>query len=230
MSSKKSKIVGVMVILLFSVSFLFFLYNPDKAWDILRLFTDTEYLIEYARQYEPYTVIVLLALQIFQIIVAVIPGEPIGIAYGSIYGIYWGSLIGIIGTTLGTVVPVLISKRYGRKAAERMIGEENMEKYDGVTDASGMKPFIILILLPVVPDDAISYIAGLSDIDTKRLIIGISLARSVGIIFLALFGESLVQSDWRMTAILTIATIVVSLLLIWKYGDIVDDEGGTYEE
>lgn len=227
MVSGKRIVIGMLSLSGLGAVCLAIYYNPDRAWTIARLFTDADYLIEFTTQYEPYTLIILLLLQILQIIFAFIPGEPIGVAYGSIYGIYWGSLFGIIGTTLGTVVPILVSKKYGRPIVQKMIGEENLKKYDSVTDSTGIKPFIILIIIPIVPDDAISYLAGLTDISSRKLIVGISLARSVGVVALTIFGDSLIQSNWSSIIVLILVTIIVSAVLIWRYGDMMEEDSDT---
>lgn len=223
MVSPKKILFGLLSLLGLSVICVAIYYNPDRAWIVVRLFTDAEYLIEFTTKYEPYTLIFLLLLQILQIIFAFIPGEPIGVAYGSIYGVYWGSLFGIIGTTLGTIVPIAISKMYGRPVVKRMIGKEKIDKYDEITESTGVKPFIVLIIIPIVPDDVISYLAGLSDIDSKKLIVWISLARSVGIVALTVFGDSLIRSDWSTITVLTIITIVISIVLIWRYDGVIGD-------
>lgn len=216
---KNILIIGVFIII---GILLLLTYYQEQSQFFIQLFFDPELLEEYSSQYGRFAVFILLGLQIFQIVFAIIPGQAIGVAYGGIYGVYWGTLFGMIGTTIGTIIPILISKRYGRPVVQKFIGKNKMNKYDGITNTTGVYPYVILIFLPVIPDDAICYLAGLSKIKTIKLIIALSLARFPGMISLTLFGNSVAEAQWTLVIGLTIFIIIVSLLVIWKHNYIID--------
>lgn len=183
---------------------------------LLRLFSDPEYIQTLVEPYGAFGVFVLLALQLLNIIVAPIPGQGIGVAYGLLYGVLWGTVFGMIGTTIGTIVAVLISKRYGRPAVEAVVSEEQFQRYETITESVDVYPYVILIILPVIPDDAIAYLAGLSTIRTRRLIIWLSVARFPGMLALTWFGDGIATANYLVIGGLLVVVTIVSVWVVWK--------------
>lgn len=216
----KLKLIGVTATL---AALTVISYHTGHLEILIRLFTDPEYLQAAIEPYERLGVFILLGLQILQIIFAPIPGQAIGVTYGLMYGVYWGTFFGMIGTTIGTIVPILISKKYGKPVVKSMIGEEKLKKYEKITESTDVYPFVILIILPVIPDDAIAYLAGLSSISTRRLIIWLAIARFPGMLALTWFGEGLATANYSLMAIITVAVTLVSLWVIWKRNWILEE-------
>lgn len=189
---------------------------------LIRLFGDPEYIREIAEPYGVFGVFILLGLQLLNIIFAPIPGQGIGIAYGLMYGVFWGTLFGMIGTTIGTAIAVLVSKWYGRPAVKTLIGEERFRRYESITESVDVYPFVILIILPVIPDDAIAYLAGLSAVKTRRLIIWLAAARFPGMLALTWFGDGLATADYVLMGGIVVVVTVVSIWVIWKRNWIID--------
>lgn len=189
---------------------------------LLQLFGDPQYLKETLEPYGFYAAFVLIGLLLVNNILWVIPGHGLGVACGLMYGVYWGTFVCMIGTTLSTLLAVFISKRYGRPAVKSVIGKEKLEEYEHFTEATDVWPFIILILLPVVPDDATVYLAGLTDFSIKRLVIVLSLARLPGVITLTWFGEGVATADYTVISIISVFILLVSVGAIWKRKHIMD--------
>lgn len=97
-----------------------------------------------------------------------------------------------------------------------MVGEERFEKYEEISSSRDIYPFIILTLVPVVPDDALVYLAGITDMSKTKIIVSLCLARLPGIIVLVAFGEGVATSN---SSLITISSIVIAstvLLSVWK--------------
>lgn len=215
---RKNLILAIIGVLLSAL----ILYYLGYFESLLRLFGDVEYIRELVEPYETFGVFILLGLQLINIIVAPIPGQALGVAYGLIYGVWWGTLFGMIGTTVGTAIAVLIGKKYGRSFVKSLIGEERFRKYEEVTDSTDVYPFMILIILPVIPDDAIAYLAGLTTIDTRRLIVYLSLARIPGMVSLTWFGDGIATANYLHLGFISAVVIVVSVLVVWKRKEIIE--------
>ena len=199
-----------------------FLYFSGYFDAIYQLFGDVEYIQSLVEGRGVYGLFMLLALQLVILVIAPIPGHAIGVAYGLIYGVYWGTLFGLIGTTIGTIIAVLISKKYGKPLVESVVGEEKMDKYEDVTDSTDIYPFVILIIFPLIPGDIIPYLAGLTNIKTKRIIIWLSIARIPGLVSLTWFGESLATANYTIMLLLVAIIILVSALAYWKKQKIIN--------
>lgn len=201
------------------------LHYTGQLDHLLRLFGDPQYLVATAEGYQELGVFVLLGAQLLNIVFAPIPGQAIGVAYGILYGVYWGTFFGMIGTTVGTAIAVVVAKIYGRPIVVSIIGEQRFRKYEEITESADVWPFVILIVLPVIPDDAIAYLAGLTTIRTRRLVIWLSIARFPGMLSLTWFGGGVAAGDWVLLAALTAVITVVSIWVVWKREWIMDTLG-----
>lgn len=196
-----------------------FIFRSELQW-FIELFFSPERLRGLISSYEPYGFVVLFVLQISQVILAPLPGQVVGTAFGSVYGPILGFLFGWFGNIVATVIVLYIAKRLGRPAVERLAGEDSVEKYQEFIGSADVFPFIVLVLLPGVPDDVVCYVAGLTKIDFTRLLIAISVARAPGLFVLSVFGDSLVEADWVVVGIIIVFIVLFTVVVGWKYDEI----------
>lgn len=192
----------------------------SEILSFVELFSNPTKLRSTVQSYGEYGVLILFALQIAQVILAPIPGQVVGVAFGSIYGSWLGAFLGTIGNTVATAIIVILTKRYGRPLVERLTGDDSMNKYQKMIRNADVYPFMVLVVLPVIPDDVVCYAAGLSPVDKYRLIIGLSLARIPGMVTLAVFGNSIVKFDWRVMVVVGMPVLVLIIFVIWKREEI----------
>lgn len=175
-----------------------------------QLLYDVEALRNFIEGFGVFGPLVLIALQIAQVIIAPIPGPVVGAAAGYAFGVFWGTVWGFIGLTIGSTLAIVLAKLYGRPFVEDVIADETLDKFDYLADEHGFLPFFLLFLLPGFPDDAICFIAGLTDIDTKKLILMASFGRIPGLVSLTVFGNSLAVGNMTVMIITGLAVIAVS--------------------
>lgn len=192
----------------------------SEILSFLELFSDPSKLRSTVQSYGEYGLLILFALQIAQVILAPVPGQVVGVAFGSIYGPWLGAFLGTIGNTVATAIIVLLTKKYGRPLVERLTDDDSMNEYQKMIRNADVYPFMVLVVLPVIPDDVVCYAAGLSPVDKYRLIIGLSLARIPGMITLAVFGNSIVDFNWRVIIIVGIPVLALIIFVIWKREEI----------
>lgn len=201
------------------IGLIAFVFQSELSW-FIKLFFDPERLRGLVDSYEPYGFLILFILQISQVILAPLPGQVVGTAFGSIYGPILGFLFGWFGNVVATVIVLYIAKKFGRPAVEKLAGEESVENYQEFIGSADVFPFIVLVLLPGVPDDVVCYVAGLTKIGFTRLLVAISLARAPGLFVLSVFGDSLVQADWKVIGIIIVFIVVFTVVVGWNYDEI----------
>ncbi|MEL7569935.1 MAG: VTT domain-containing protein, partial [Eubacteriaceae bacterium] len=81
--------------------------------DMLNIFSKPENIKSYIESKGRWGVLIYIALQILQIVIAVIPGEPIQIAGGYIYGTFKGFLYAEIGIMAGSAIAFFIARKFG---------------------------------------------------------------------------------------------------------------------
>lgn len=178
----------------------------------LEKFLDPEVLASVIGPYGPLGVI---AGQILQVILAPIPPVT-AVASGLLYGPVLGAFYSIIGASIGSVLGIFLSRRYGRPVVEKFVSESVMEKFDSYTERTGYLPFIILFVLPGFPDDALCFIAGLTKLDWKALAFIGSIGRLPGILMLTTTGHSIAEANILLFALSASAVGLISVLSV-KY-------------
>ena len=110
-------IVGLPVILFFTCRDTLF----SKEW--------LANLPEFIMQYKGYAAAVLIGIQILQVIICVIPGQPIQLAASYLFGVLKGYLISIIGAVIGAFIAFYIARILGKDALETIFGKEKVNDY-----------------------------------------------------------------------------------------------------
>ena len=128
----------------------------------IKLFLDSLGIFSYAG---------FIALQIFQVVAAPIPGEVTGFLGGFLYGIPTGIALSTVGLTAGSWLAFTLSKIFGRPLIEKIIKKKTIDRYDYLLHSKGIILIFILFLLPGFPKDYLSYILGLGHMSTKAFLI-----------------------------------------------------------
>lgn len=202
---KEKKFLKYALALLVFFTVTYFLSRPYHE-----LLYDVESLRNFIRSFGVLAPLVLIGLQASQVLVAPIPGPVVGAAAGYAFGVFRGTVYGFIGLAIGSSIAILSAKRYGRPFVEDVLAEETMDRFDYVADEHGFLPFFLLFLLPGFPDDAICFIAGLTEIDTKKLLLMASFGRLPGLLSLTVFGNSLALGNLKVMAVTGLIVILVS--------------------
>ena len=98
----------------------------------------------------------MIGISAFQIIVAVMPGEPIEIASGYAFGWLLGAILCLLGSILGQTIVFLVTKKYGLDFVEIFISEEKLKKIKFLEDKYKIYLSIFFIFLMYIP---VSYLS-----------------------------------------------------------------------
>ena len=168
-------------------------------------------------------VLVLFALQLIQIFLIIIPGEPIELLAGMCYGTVGGTLFIIISLLIVATLIILLVRVFGRKFVYQFFDEEKIKKLENSKMFKNQKRLewimIILFFIPGTPKDLIMYIAALLPINAFRFIIISTIARIPSIISSTLAGSTLADGKWGTTIIVYVITFVIigiAMVLIKK--------------
>ncbi|MGH8872682.1 MAG: TVP38/TMEM64 family protein [Acidimicrobiia bacterium] len=161
--------------------------------------------------------VVYLLAQAAQVIVVPIPGAlfpPVGaLAFGP-----WPALgLSLAGMALGSAVVFLAARRWGRPLAVRLVGADRIHRYQNLMTARGGILIWLVFMLPLLPDDAMCALAGLSGISFRRFMLIATVGRvpAVAAGVFAMAGlEGAPAWVWTMAASL----FLVILWLGFRYG------------
>ena len=162
-------------------------------------------------------VIILLGIQILQIFLFIIPGEPIEILAGMCYGAFWGTIFIMLSNLFVSTLIFLLVRRLGKKFVYNFSDKQKVQKILNSKLFQNPKKIeyilLILFLIPGTPKDLIVYISGLLPIKFSRFIIISTFARFPSIISSTLAGANIALGDWKSSIILY-ATIIAMVAII----------------
>lgn len=174
MTSKKFLWIPIVLIVLIA---LWIYREPLGAW--LSWFSDLDAVIESIRGYGYRGPVILFLLFILQAFIAFIPGQALMIGSGVIYGFTGGFLLTWTSLVLGGQIAFWLSRKFGRPFAEKWIAPETLTRWDKSAAGQGMAFYVITLVMPLIPNDAMCYVAGLGSMSFKRFLLANMLGRGI---------------------------------------------------
>ena len=163
-------------------------------------------------------VVFMFLLQIVQVVLAVIPGEPVELVMGALYGTVWGTLMCIGGIVVGTALIYILVKKLGRGFVEKIMDWEKFQKLKFLKNPAKRDTLMFfLMFLPGTPKDLLTYFAPFTGISLPRILIIAAIARIPSIVTSTYVGSSFAQGNHLKSIIVYAIVGVVSLAGILIY-------------
>ena len=99
-----------------------------------------------------------------------IPSSLIMVLSGAAFGVMWGSMLSLVGSVGGEWLGFELVRRYRHRAAEKIVGDEELERLARVFDRHGMSVVVVTRALPVVME-TMSVVAGLSKMSRSSFLL-----------------------------------------------------------
>ena len=155
-------------------------------------------------------VLVFIGIQILQVLVAAIPGEIVQIAGGYIYGSWLGTLYSLIGILLGSILVFFIVRILGYPFVRLVASEAQIEKFNSIFSSSKSEAAtFVLFLIPGIPKDVLTYIAGITPVKPLRFFIIIMAGRFPALLASSYIGHGTNTGNYTMVIILCVAAVVL---------------------
>jgi uncharacterized membrane protein YdjX (TVP38/TMEM64 family) len=198
-------LIGIIV----GVPLLIYLRNPE----ILKNFKDSETINALIARHKGIMLLIFFALQVFQVVIPVVPGQAIQIAAGYSCNFWLAYASAIFGLGFGSVLGYFLAKLLGRDALRLIFGEERIEKFvDTLNSKKAYVALFVIFLIPGVPKDLFTYAAGLSEMKL-RAFIPISLtARTPALMASILFGGMMRTGSIAGMIIMAAVVLIVFIL------------------
>lgn len=157
--------------------------------------------------------LVSLGIQLLQIFVAFIPGEPVELMLGYVWGPWLGTFTCLLGIFIGTALIYFFVKKLGRKFVVRAVGEADLTKYKFLSNRSRAQMTVfVLFFIPGTPKDALTYIAPLAPIPTVSYLLITTFARIPSIVTSTILGDSIANGNYILAIIVFALTAIISVL------------------
>ncbi|MEO0160709.1 MAG: VTT domain-containing protein [candidate division WOR-3 bacterium] len=190
----------VLVSIIFIKNFNFIVNDPEAVRDEIQSYGFVSYLIYFL-------------LYIFQIFFAPVPGQVLNIVSGMLFGPLRGFFISWCAVIVGGFLAMLGVRVFGKKILYFLVEEKALRIEEQITK-KGLPLIIFLALFPNPIGDGIFYLAGMTTISLKILIVLIACCRIPGILFYVLAGNWIMDLGPRGWLIGGGGTLVALLLYV----------------
>ena len=151
-------------------------------------FSDLNAVTESIRGFGLWGPAVLFVLFILQTFLAFIPGQALMVSSGYIYGFTGGILITWISLVIGGQAAFWLARRYGRPFAEKWVSAPVLDRWDKSAAGQGIGFYVITLVMPFFPNDAMCYVAGLGNMSFRRFLTANILGRGIASFLTVLVG------------------------------------------
>ena len=206
-----SAILKLLLLLFILVGLPLYIYFCQHQ--IIEQFSSLEAIEAFFDEYKTQSIFVYLALQILQIIICVLPGQGLQFAAGYMYGFWMGYLWSLIGAFIGTVITYYLAKILGHDAMHMIFGEERIQEL--LIKFNSKKAMILVFLfylIPGLPKDLCSYVAGLSEMKLKPFLIISLVGRSPAMMGSLLIGRLVDIGGYTGAIIIAVFAVILFTL------------------
>ena len=194
---------------------IFVLLSAALAWFVGRP------MVRFARQPEQFRAWVdshgvwgcaaYAAMVFLQVVVAVIPGEPLEIVGGYAFGAVWGTVLCLLGAFLGSAAVFAVVRKWGVPLVEVFFPQDKLDKLTFLKTSPKRTALLWLVFtVPGTPKDLLCYFAGLTDLRWTTWLLIASVGRLPSIITSTVGGNALGLQNYQFAAITFAATTVIA--------------------
>lgn len=155
-------------------------------------------------------ILILFALQVAQMVLIVLPGEPMEILAGMCYGVVGGTIYIFVSVFIISIVIFYLSRKFGTKFVKLFFNEEKINKIENSKLFKNTKLveyiMLILFLIPGTPKDLLTYIGGLLPVNPVKFILIATFARFPSVISSTIAGANISQGNWLMSVLAYVIT------------------------
>lgn len=215
---KKKIIMGIIIILVIAgLTAVAWIFIGDP---LIKFVSEPEVFREWVDSYGIWSRLIFGLMVLFQVIIAVIPGEPFEIAAGYAFGAFWGSAICIIASGIGSIIVFLLVRKFGIKLVRLFFSQEQIDSIKFLKSSPKRNYlYLIIFIIPGTPKDLLSYFAGLTDIPLGAWALICTFGRIPSVVTSTVGGDALGTGKYLYAAIVFAITLAISGggILLYNY-------------
>lgn len=201
---------------------VFVLFVALVAWYIgvpmVRFVSQPEEFRAWVQEYGIWGKLIFVGMVILQVIVAIIPGEPLEIGAGYAFGAVEGTLLCLIGIAAGSTLVFLLVRKLGVRLVEVFFPVEKIRSLRFLQDTRRLNRLVFLVFfIPGTPKDLLCYFVGLTQMKLPTWIAISFFARIPSVITSTLGGDALGTQKYLQAAIVFGAAGIISAAGLYFY-------------
>ena len=220
----KKKKLRIFKIMLLVIALIIFTVITIYLFPVMRNLSTKEGQIAFKEKVTTsglYGLLLLFIIQVAQIFLFILPGEPIEILAGMCYGWFWGTIFIMISSAIIATLIFWLVRKIGKQFVYDFSDEEKIKKIENNKILQNPKKIelalFILFLVPGTPKDLLTYLAGLLPIKMSRFIVISTIARVPSIVTSTIAGANIASGNWKNAIIIYIGIVAIVVLLLFIF-------------
>ena len=201
---------------------IFLLFCGLVGWFVgvpmIRLAREPEAFRLWVEQFGVLGKLIFVLMVFIQVLVALIPGEPVELAAGYAFGFWEGTLLSMIGIVLGSAVIFLLVRKFGDKLVEVFFANKEIKQLNFLKNNKKTAVIaFLLMLIPGTPKDFLSYFAGLTNLKLGQWLLIVTVARIPSLVTSTGTGAAAGDKNYLLAGFMLAITAVISLVGVIYY-------------
>lgn len=202
-----AKLLAVFLLILFGLFVTVYLGKP-----LLTMVEDPEAFRRLVEENGWYARLLFIGLVFVQVVLALIPGEPMEICAGVAFGAVEGTLLCMAGIFLGSAAVFFLVRRWGVRLVEVFFSVEKIRSLRFLQNEKRVDRVLFLIMMiPGTPKDLLSYFVPLTKIRAGHWLVLTTLARIPSVVTSTVGGDALGEKNYLFALIVFAVTCLFSL-------------------
>ena len=197
---------GVVIFILLSLFLFWFVGRP-----MIRFAKKPELFRQWVDQRGIWGKAAFEGMVFLQVLVAIIPGEPLELCGGYAFGAFWGTALCLIGAVLGSVAVFAFVRKFGQPLVEVFFPKEKLESLRFLRSSPKRDAlFWLIFTVPGTPKDLLCYFAGLTDLSWGKWLLMATVGRIPSILTSTIGGDAMGVQNYQFAIITFAVTLVIS--------------------
>lgn len=194
---------------------------------LLEFVLDAERFRAWMNEHGALGPVAFVAIRTVQTVVKIIPAEPLEIGAGYAFGSLWGMALCMLGTLLGSLIIIGLTKLFGMRMVEVFVPRERLQSFRFLQNTKKLNLLLFIVfLIPGTPKDVITYFVGVTKVNPFFFLLLTGVARIPSILSSTLCGNALGERNFWFAAIVYLLTGALTIGGIFLYRRISRQEDG----
>ena len=153
----------------------------------------------------------MLGINVTQIFLAFLPGEPVELASGYAFGFWEGTALCLVASAVATSAIYWATRRWGWRLVGLFFDRSLFDRFSWLNNAKRLElVMLVIFLIPGTPKDFLTYFAGLTKMRFAPVVLIATFGRIPSIVTSTAAASAVGSGNWVMVG----AVLVASALLI----------------
>lgn len=153
----------------------------------------------------------MLGINIVQVLLAFLPGEPVELASGYAFGFWEGTALCLVASGLATSAIYWATRRWGWKLVGLFFDRLLFDRFSWLKSAKRLELIMLIVfLIPGTPKDFLTYFAGLTNMRFLPVVLIATFGRIPSIVTSTIAASAVGSGNWPLVA----CTLVASAFLL----------------